>query len=544
MSEDFGTFWDPEELARAEERRQQQQQQHTDDNKEGPGKGNGATLWPEPMSLVAPREAETPYPIDALPKILQDAVVEYQEYGQQPLPLIATAALSCVSLATQGLADVARDAYLVGPISLYFLAIAVSGERKTSSDNWFRASLLHWMVEARDARQDELGEASAAIAAWQAMREGLISKIKSASGKPPKPASEDKAFSIEELQDDLADLEKNKPAPVIVPRLFYEDTNSPTLACDLANDWPSASLWSDEAGLVVGAHGMSDDMAMGFFGLLNRLWDGKPFDRDRSSARRAYIRGRRFTTSLMMQPVVMQQLLSVAGGASRGMGLLSRFLLTWPPSTIGTREYRDIKQMPAIEALAARLRQLLDMPLPLDLAAPTAMALQPPVLHLTRRASQLWKIFHNDVEAELGKGGDYADVADVGAKIAENAARLAANFHVLAYGPSGAIDSKMMYRAIEIAFWHLYEAHRVLAAFDKSQGVADAQALLDWLLGRPVKDDVVDPREILRTGPRALGRDVKQRDAAIKLLVDHGYLFPLTGKPRRYKLNPGARNST
>jgi hypothetical protein len=32
------------------------------------------------------------------------------------------------------------------------------------------------------------------------------------------------------------------------------------------------------------------------------------------------------------------------------MGLLSRFLLTWPLSTIGTRGYRDIKQMPAIEA--------------------------------------------------------------------------------------------------------------------------------------------------------------------------------------------------
>src|SRR5262249_41643708 len=83
----------------------QQQQQHADDNKEGPGKGNGATQWPEPMSLVAPREAETPYPINALPKVLRDAVVEYREYGQQPLPLIATSALSCVSLATQGLAE-------------------------------------------------------------------------------------------------------------------------------------------------------------------------------------------------------------------------------------------------------------------------------------------------------------------------------------------------------------------------------------------------------------------------------------------------------
>jgi hypothetical protein len=88
----------------------------------------------------------------------------------------------------------------------------------------------------------------------------------------------------------------------------------------LAEGWPSASLWSDEAGLVIGAHGMSDEMAMGFIGLLDRLWDGNPFDRDRSTARRARMRGRRFTVSLMVQPVAMERLLTLAGGASRGMG--------------------------------------------------------------------------------------------------------------------------------------------------------------------------------------------------------------------------------
>jgi Protein of unknown function (DUF3987) len=549
IGDDLGSFFTPEELRQHQQRQQEQRQQEqkqeqpaedSEDSEDEPRKGNGKTQWAEPEPLVAPREAERPYPTDALPPIIRHAIEEYSKYGQQPLPLIATSALSCVSLATQGLADVARDAYLIGPISLYFLVIAVSGERQTSADNWFKKPIVSWVVDARDGKQDEVSEACAAMAAWQARRDGLINKIKSASGRPA-CRTEDRV-DIAQLQKDLAELEKNKPTPVIVPRLFYEDTNSPTLASDFASDWPSASLWSDEAGLVVGAQGMSDDMAMGFFGLLNRLWDGKPFDRDRSSARRAYMRGRRFTSSLMAQPIVMERLLSLAGGASRGMGLLSRFFVTWPTSTIGAREYENVDRMEAIGALAARLRALLEMDLPLDPAAPTIMALQPPVLQLTPRAHRLWKQFHNDVETELGIDGEYADVADIGAKIAENAARLAANFHVMANGPGGAINSKTMWRAIKVASWHLYEARRVLAAFDKSQTIADAQALLEWLPRRLVKDakaDLLDPRQVLQFGPKAL-REVKRRDAAIKLLVDHGYLIPLSGRPRRFQVNLGS----
>src|SRR5262245_40239319 len=80
--------------------------------------GYGPPECAEPEPLTAPSDAEIPYPVDALPPILRDAIIEYARYGQQPIPLIATSALSCASLAAQGLADVARDAYLRGPISL------------------------------------------------------------------------------------------------------------------------------------------------------------------------------------------------------------------------------------------------------------------------------------------------------------------------------------------------------------------------------------------------------------------------------------------
>ena len=77
------------------------------------------------------------YPIEQLPDIIKDAILSYQEYGQQPTALLANSALSNVSLACQGLANVARDDSLISPISMYFITVASSGERKSAADKVF-----------------------------------------------------------------------------------------------------------------------------------------------------------------------------------------------------------------------------------------------------------------------------------------------------------------------------------------------------------------------------------------------------------------------
>jgi hypothetical protein len=233
--------------------------------------------WPDPEPLFEPAEAERPYPLDALPRLMADAIREYQAYGQQPLPLIASSALASASLAAQGLADVARDTYLVGPISLYFVTIAISGERKTSADRIFNQPIREWVREQRETLQPVIDQARAELLAWQAEREGLLSKIKRAVGGKAQNYEENLAW----CKQRLVELESVSPRLPIIPSIFHEDTNAARLAVDLAEGWPSASIWSDEAGLVIGSHGMNDDNLMGFIGLLNRLWDGNDFDRSR-----------------------------------------------------------------------------------------------------------------------------------------------------------------------------------------------------------------------------------------------------------------------
>jgi len=104
-------------------------------------RGDGRHTWPEPEPLIEPHDEEKPYPLDALPDVISAAVTEYRAYGQQPLSLIASSALAAVSLSSQGLADVARDPRLVGPISLNFCIVAGSGERKTSADRHFTSEI-------------------------------------------------------------------------------------------------------------------------------------------------------------------------------------------------------------------------------------------------------------------------------------------------------------------------------------------------------------------------------------------------------------------
>jgi putative DNA primase/helicase len=249
--------------------------------------------------------------------------------------------------------------------------------------------------------------------------------------------------------------------------------------------------------------------------MLNRLRDGNDFDRSRLTKKSAFIRGRRLTVSLMMQPIVLTRLLRAGGGASRGMGWIARTLFAWPASTIGSPLYQDSVDSRALDAFSRRIRELLNLELPVEAAG---MVLTPPSLSLSPSAFGVWRSLHDEVEAELSRVGEFGSVPDIGAKIAENAARIAAVFHVFSQGPHGSIDAATMGSGAAVAIWHLNEGRRVVGATKTPQDIADAGLLLEWWLSRR-PEDAIEPRDILRLGPPPL-REKERRDAAIKVLIE------------------------
>lgn len=477
------------------------------------------------VPLSANIEKAEPYPLHALPDIIRYAVQSYQNYGQQPLEMVAMSALSNVCLACQALANVARDQQLISPISLSFIVAAESGERKTSADRKFSNAAREWQRERQEEMQDKVKSAAAAAKAFEAQRNGLLSQITTLTKKG-------RETQVEEIKEQLEALELSAPVMPVVPRLFFEDTTQEALIEALSKGWPSAALSSDEAAIVLGGHGFREEKAMQFFGCLNRLWDGNGYSRNRSTASSFDLYGRRLSCYLMMQESVLTQLLRANDGQSRGTGFLARMLFAAPKSTMGTRLYKQPQAHDSyLDAFNNRIRHLLELPLPVK---EDTMELQPVVLQLSQESYALWVQYYNDIEKQLGKLGDYETVKDFAAKSGENVARLAANFHVFCHGTHGEIESETMHSAITVVRWHLNETRRIFAGIEKPDDIALAEMLWDWMVSK--KQESFSPKEILQYAPTRL-RDREKRDKALRKLIEHGYLAEQhDGQRTRYQI--------
>jgi putative DNA primase/helicase len=493
----------------------QQQQQHP------PKPGE----WPAPQALTDTTES-LPYPADALPDPIRAAVAEVLDFTQAPAPMAAASALSALSLAAQGLADVERAKGLAGPCSLFQLILADSGERKTSLDNLFIQPIRQWEQQQAEAAAPELRDYQAAVAAWEASRAGLKERIKanSRAGK-----------SIFDASQELRHLEDTKPAPPMIPRLLYLDSTSEALAANLARGWPSAGLISSEAGSVLGGHSMGKDQLTKTLSLLNQLWDGASLTIDRKTSESFTLKGARLSVSLQLQEPILRAFLEQSGQIARGSGFLARFLLTWPESTQGTRFFKEAPDSwPALSGYHRRLFQLLDLSLPLDQAS----RLDPPKLALSHDARQSWVEFHDAIESELADGGELRLIRDTAAKAADNAARLACLFHLFEHGPQGEIGPDSFSQAARIVAWHLNESRRFFGELAQPQDQADAIRLDGWLLAHCHSEGLacVSTREALRAGPI---RDSARLLAALQVLdeLDRAKLVQ-QGKRRLIYPNP------
>ncbi|NJM13205.1 MAG: DUF3987 domain-containing protein [Synechococcaceae cyanobacterium SM1_2_3] len=369
--------------------------------------GNG---WPDPHLLTAKVEPE-PYPLDALPDSIRAAVEEVAGFVKAPIPMVASSALAALSLAIQAHADAKRAEKLHGPVGLFLLTIADSGERKSTCDGFFTRAIRDYEEAQAEAAKPALKDHRARIEAWEAKRGGVKEKIRQLA-KDNKPTAG--------MESALRDLEHAKPEPPRIPRLLYADATPEALAYGLAKQWPSGGVVSAEAGVVFGSHGMGKDSVMRNLGLLNQLWDGASLTIDRRSTESFTVRGARLTVALQVQEPTLREFFTRSGALARGTGFLARFLVAWPESTQGQRPFTDPPaNWPHLAAFHRRIDEILKQPVPIDENG----ALTPPLLTLTAEAKAAWVEYHNAIESELSSGGELYGVRDVASKSADNAAR-------------------------------------------------------------------------------------------------------------------------
>ena len=363
--------------------------------------------------------------------------------------------------------------------------------------------------------------------AWEAQRSGLKEKIKALTkdGKP----------STTQVQQ-LHNLDADEPTPPRVPRLIYGDATPESLTYALAKQWPSGGVMSSEAGIVFGGHGMGSDSVMRNLATLNQLWDGATLNTERKSTESFTVRGTRLTMGLQAQEATIRAFFDRTKGLARGTGFLARFLVSWPASTQGTRNFTEAPaNWPALATFNNRLSAILNRPAPID----DDGGLTPAMLTLAPDAKAAWVTFHDAIESELSSGRELYDVRDVASKTADNAARLAALFHTF-NGSIGPIDVDAMEAAARITLWHLTEAKRFLYEIAMPTELANPVRLETWMLDwcRREGTDRVSTRQIQQFGPGGL-RDKVAYTEAVQELAELGRArLVQDGKKKSVQINP------
>jgi putative DNA primase/helicase len=486
-----------------------------------------AIEWPKPLDLSMKLDS-LPYPLAYLPPTVCAAVEEVQGFTKAPVALVALSAIAALSLAIQPYYDVKRADKLEGPVSLYLLTIADSGERKSTCDGYFTKAIREHEAAQAELAKPKCKEHKSAMDIWEAKHGGIKEKIrKSAKENKPLPS----------LESALCDLEFEKPEPPRVPRMLYADATPEALAYGLAKTWPSGGVVSAEAGVVFGSHGMGKDSVMRNLAQLNVLWDGGSVAIDRKTGESFATRGARLTVALQVQEVTLRDFLNRSGGLARGTGFLPRFLVAWPESTQGFRPFTEAPpKWPALDAFNKRIARILEETVPIDERG----VLTPILLVLGPEAKSEWVEFHDRIEKELSVGGALHDVRDVASKIADNAARLAALFHIFE-GASGAISLQAFTSARQIAEWHLYEARRFFGEIALPTELADAVRLDRWLLDhcRRQRSNIVARRDVQRTVTPAHLRQKMSLDQALRELVEAGRVVIIQkGRQKEIHVNP------
>lgn len=456
-----------------------------------------------PRPLVRETPPADPFPVDALGQILGAAAEAIIEKVQCPAAIAGQSVLAAATLAVQGHADIELPTGEQRPISNFFVSIAASGERKSTADQIALEPVRRREASLRQTYESDKLTYANQDDAWQSTRKRLLSKAKT---------REEREQSLEELG----------PPPVapLEPLLTCPEPTFEGLCRLLQLGQPSVGVFSSEGGQFVGGFGMNEENRLKTAAALSGIWDGDPIRRVRAGDGVIILYGRRVSLHLMLQPGVAARLLG--SGELVDQGLFSRFLVSAPDTTAGTRFWREPEASAgtALQDYQGRIRDILEAPLPF---VPGKLnELQPRQLGLAPAALPMFVAFCDHIEKEIGPRGSLAAIRPLANKLAQHAVRLAAVLTLVADLKAGSIASEALDQGIMLVEHYAAEALRLTEAGAPDPGLRQAQDVLEWFQ-TSWPEPLVSLPDIYRLGPSRV-RDAKTARAAVRVLEDHGWL--------------------
>jgi hypothetical protein len=460
-----------------------------------------------PLPIQRPTFPAKSYPFDALGSIAGAAARRIHEVVQAPDATCGQSILGVLSLCCQGFVDIKIDGRRY-PTSLFLLTVSESGERKSGTDKIALKPINDWQKLLVDQHKKQLIDYKNKIEIWKIRRNAAIKAAAEKSGKGS------------------PELEPEPQAPC-EGLLLCDEPTLEGLEQLLERGQPSAGIFSDEGGRLIGGHAMNSDNALKTACGLSNLWDGKPLTRVRKSEGSKILYGRRLAVHLMIQPVVLMQLLS--NEMLMGQGLLSRCLFSAPLPLAGTRKYQeiDLSKDPIILSFYDLINKLLDKPYPkgdgkhIDPFNPDD-ALDPKIIELDRDSKKRWIEFHDETDRKMNEDGEFYPIKPFASKASEQVLRVAALFAF----SENAFDSQIplinlqqLERAITLISYYLEETLRILGKSISDPDINLAIQTLEWIKSKR-SNQIFSIADVYQRGPVQIRTGAKAKKI-MRILQEH-----------------------
>ena len=455
---------------------------------------------------------DRPFPVDAFPKIIRNAIYEVEQHTQAPQALIAASALGVISLACQNRIDVCRLNDLRSPVSLFLLTLAESGERKSTVDKMLMKPLYQLEENLFEKYTHDLTIWQNDETIFNIEKKALMSKLKS---------------DIRRGKDDLATneklkvlLESHRKAPVRFKQIFNDAT--PAAIKDyLCGYWRSIGIMSDEAGTIFNGYTLNE------LPFINKMWDGATFSVERKSEPEKLIRNARLTLALMVQPDVFKGYLQRKGDAAKGIGFFARCLICQPDSKQGSRKISSpLVSSEHLPVFHQRLMEIVNESIARDNQNDRLC------LRFSVEAENRWIEFYNKVESDMGGLGVLSNFKDYASKVAENMARITSLLHYF-NGNDGDIPLSTVEDAVKITTWYVNEYIHI---FSKPQeltpAISEADELYWWIKNHCNRLVVpyITKNTVLQYGPNKFRKRSKANELLGMLYSQNRILVAKKGK--------------
>jgi Protein of unknown function (DUF3987) len=155
---------------------------------------------------------------------------------------------------------------------------------------------------------------------------------------------------------------------------------------------------------------------------------------------------------------------------------------------------------------------------------------------LSPEAGAKWVAFSDYVETQQAPDAVLSSVKAFASKAAEHAARISAVLTLIEEPDAMEIGPEAIQRGIDIVDFYLQEAQRLAEGSRVAPGSVRAKKLYDWMLAYH-SGQFVKKRDIARNGPKPV-RPKPEMEAALRTLVDHGYVEVSNAQPPAYRAIP------